>query len=197
MYTPQAFWLTFLVPLLFVGYVLWINWRYQALPNEAISVGAVFSALIIGFIVATAMARYDSFTSNWGLFQQKLLSLQDLVPEVATEIQRVKLDYVKRNGTQSFRRLTRTLLQRYPNNDYIFQTLGALETLLNARFTNADALSPLLWFAVFIPMIVMSVFLVIDKRLNQVLTLLVLLIIWLPVLIVYYLYTHREHLVTV
>lgn len=195
MYTPRAFWLTLILPLLFAGYILLVNWRYQEFPHEAISVGSVFSALIIGFIVATAMTRYDAFTGNWYLFQQKLRSLQDLAPELAAQIQQVRTDYQEHRDTSSFQKLTQALLKRYPTNGYILQTLGALEGLITARLSNADALNPLLWFAVFVPLVVMSVFLVIDQRLNRTLTLLVLIIIWLPVLIVYYLYTHRERIV--
>lgn len=192
MYTPAAFWFTLALPLLFVLYTLTWNRRYGTLPHEAISVAAVFSALIIGFIVASAMGRYDTFVTTQGLFNQKIAGLIELVPEHTALLQQVQQAYDQRQGPEKFHQLTQVLLQQYTNNNYIHQTLAKLEELINVRATSVDALSPLLWFAVFVPMVVMSIFLVLDARLNQVLTLLVLLIIWLPVLIVYYLYSHRE-----
>lgn len=182
------FFLTLIFPIVFILYVIFVNWCWPGIPFEVITISAIFTALVIGFIVASAMTRYDTYYVNRSLFREKLLLLVLGYPEYRSEALQLAESYAHRTNHD----VILPLINRARGDVYLTGLLSSLEDLLTRRIAQIDYLAPALWFAVFIPLIILTIIAVLDDRIGQILSIMIIIVMWLPITTIYYLYITRE-----
>lgn len=179
-------WVFILTWILFILYLFFGPYKHEHFAIEVYSIGTVFAGLIIGFILVFAMQKYDLHISNRKRFVTALIHLQRLTDGSSRSLLRKYIEaYLEKEDSTSLETLATT-----PRTT---ELVSLLEELATARFNQADDIPNSIWYTVYISIFIISILVVIDIRISKILGVATLILIWLPLIVVYYLYQSREN----
>lgn len=179
-------WIFLVIPMLFIIYNFLNKHKYSNLPLEVFSIGALFAGLIIGFIIVFAMQKFDIHSSNRNLFTQKILRLQRLEPTMRDAL----VDYTK--AYLEYKDSDVLLPWLTSSNPIVVRTIQELDDLTSGHINSFDSIPNIIWYTVLISIIIITILVVIDGRIPNLMSLGAIILIWLPVIVIYYIYISRD-----
>jgi len=191
---PELF---IIVPLLFILMAFFTNIRYDLRPNDYIGHSTVFASLVIGFIFLYGMQKYDKMDANVPVVERNIIFLQEIAVKYDPSLTCLLIQYLVNflNFTNDeFPILTfeKEVLPLIDNEEATFrvrESVSLLETISYERITKANLISPVIWILVFIISLLLTVIFPMDSEFEKPIdSLIVIILIWLPIAVIYYLY---------
>lgn len=189
---------TFLiVPLIFIFLIYFTNIRYALMPNDYIGSIAVFSSLVVGFIFLYGMQKYDQMDANVPVVERNIIFLigisEKYKPESLCYLAQYLKDFLEFNNDRfPIIRYEQEVLPLITDEAEQFRTREAvtiLELINNERITRSNLIPNAIWYVVLLSISILSIIFPLDKTFcNPMDSTLVLILIWFPIFVIYYLY---------
>ena len=185
------------IPIAFIIIVLFTNIRYALRPDDYIGNSTVFASLVIGFIFLYAMQKYDLMDLNVETVSRNLFYLSSVAEKYNPSSICYLIRYAKgflnfEKGDFSLLRFEKKILPQITDEATRFrvqESITILEQIYNQRISQVNLIAEPLWYLTFITAILLTIIFPLDisfaKRSDSVI---VIILIWLPILTIYYLY---------
>jgi len=151
---------------------------------EVFSIGAVFTGLIIGFIIVFAMQKFDLHSNNRNQFRQLILRLARQKPQMKEALIAYTKAYLHKEDGDA--------LVPWLEDPSVNRTIYQLEDLSRVHVAGNDDIPNSIWYTVLISVIIISIIVVVDARMTDLMSLGAIVLIWLPIVVIYNLYIQRN-----
>lgn len=169
------------------------------LPFEALTLSGVFASLVIGFIVVYAIQKYDAFSANTNLYIRRTIQLAAIACKYAPEVIPLLVEYTINFACRRLSllivdiqrildaKITDPIEKNFANN-----LINQISIANSIQADGSDIIPNGIWYAVFLVTIIISIFIIRDIRLTQLSVLAILVTIWIPLTVIYYIYITRD-----
>ena len=185
------------IPLSFLFLVYFTNIRYRLYPNNYIGSIAVFASLVVGFIFLYGMQKYDIMDANVPVVERNIVYLSELAvrynPDLLCFLARFVFDFLNFNNDRySIIEFENALLPLVddPNEKFrIRESVTILENINNQRITRTNLIANPIWYVVLVGILILTIIFPLDEKFcNAMDSTLVIILIWFPIYVIYYLY---------
>jgi hypothetical protein len=186
-----------LIPFVFIYIVLFTNIRYALRPDDYISDSTVFASLVIGFIFLYAMQKYDIMDANVTTVARNLNYLKYIAekydPSLICYLIRYGegfLDFEENNySIIRFEERILPLIEDESIRYRVRESISLLETIYHERISKTNLIVEQLWYLIFITAILLTIIFPLDTSfVKPADSVIVIILIWLPIVTIYYLY---------
>ena len=181
----------------FIVIIIFTCFRYNLSPNSYIGHGTVFASLVIGFVLLYAMQKYDKMDANIPVVERNIIYLTDKAllydPSLVCYLSEYLSNFLNfQNDRFPLVTFEAKLLPHISDDLEIFRIREAVTTLEDIsyqRITKSNLIPNLIWYLVYITAFFLTIIFPMDSHFEKELdSIIVLILIWLPVLVIYYLY---------
>lgn len=186
------------VPILLILWILFTDVRFNLRPREHIHTVAIFSGLIIGFIFLYAMNKYDMNDAEVIAFTRYITFLAELAAKYDPSLICYLISYcysflnfnVDDYSLLKFEDKLVPQIKDPVEQARVENIVTQLETLFQQRVSGQNLIAEPLWYVVFIVLIILSIIFPLDTSFKREIdSILVLIVMWLPIVTIYVLYT--------
>ena len=186
-----------LTPIIFILFAVFTNIRYELRPTNYIGHSTIFGSLIIGFIFLYAMQKYDKIDANVPVVARNIIFLEEMALKYDPSLICYLIEY-----SENFLSFTR---EEFPILKFerkiiplvddptvaarITESVTILELISHERITKTNLIVNPIWYTVFIMLFLLTVIFPMDSNFGKPLdSIIVIILIWLPIVVIYYLY---------
>lgn len=191
-----------LIPFFFIILIIFTDYRYKLRPVDYIDNATVCASLILGFIFLYGMQKYDQINVDTPTFAKNIIYLQRIANKYDASLTKYLKCFLK--GYLNFEEFNfsiltfqEKLLPQITNPNEVIHIQGmisGLEILYNTRISKTDLVANEIWASVLIVAILFTVIFPMDPDLSRLNACIIIILIWLPLFVLYYLYTKANKL---
>lgn len=187
-----VFILTFLI---FVYLILCTNIRHT-LVNFHISNSVVFVGVVVGFILLYAMQKYEKVDENSLQVSRHIQYLALLALKYDPSLIEYLIQYTEdfSNNKNSyailcFERKIVPMIKLDVEKNRVEHIVTILDDIFDERVSETNTIPELIWYIVFITGTILTILFPLDTKFeNKMDSLMVVILLWLPIIAIYYLY---------
>lgn len=186
-----------IVPIIFILLIYFTNIRYHLKPNTYIDTIAVFASLVVGFIFLYGMQKYDQMDANVPVVERNIISLTQVAlkykPDTICYLQKYIEDFLNFTNDQfPIIQYEFEILPEISDENERFRVREAvtiLENINNQRISRTNLIANPIWYVVFVSILILTIIFPLDESFdNEMDSVLVIILLWFPVYVIYYLY---------
>lgn len=185
------------LPFLFIFLILFTDIRYEFRPNKYIRHGTTIAALSIGFVFLYALQKYDKMDANFPVVVRNIIYLADLALVYDPTLICYLIEYL--NNFLTFDNIgypivifEKKLLRQISDENIVFrvrESVSILEDISNQRVSGENLIAAPIWWVVFIAATILTILFPMDTNFeSEIDAILIIIIIWAPVVMIYWLY---------
>ena len=185
------------IPLVFVFLVYFTNVRYQLHPNNYIGSIAVFASLVVGFIFLYGMQKYDRMDANVPVVERNILFLCQISlkynPDSLCLLAQYIVNFLDFTNDEfpiiQYEFDVLPLIKDETEQFRVREAVTILELINNERITRTNLITNAIWYVVLVSIVILTIIFPLDQKFcNEMDSTLVIILIWFPIYVIYYLY---------
>lgn len=167
------------------------------MPNDYIGSIAVFSSLVVGFIFLYGMQKYDRMDANVPVVERNIIYLCQISlkykPDTLCYLAHYIVDFLEFNNDEfpiiQYEMEVLPLITDETEQFRSREAVTILELINNERITRSNLIPNAIWYIVLVSITILSIIFPLDSSFcNPMDSSLVLILIWFPIFVIYYLY---------
>jgi hypothetical protein len=186
------------LPILFILLIIFTDIRYDLKPKQFVSHATTISSLAVGFVFLYALTKYDRMDANYPVVVRNIIYLADLAleydPSLICYLIQYLNDFIAFDNTgYPIIQFEAKLIPLITDQNLIFrvrESVSILEDISNQRISGENLIAAPIWYVVFLAATLFTVIFPMDVSFeNRVDPILLIILIWVPVVTIYTLYT--------
>tara|TARA_R110002153_G_scaffold101998_2_gene238329 strand:+ start:1017 stop:1712 length:696 start_codon:yes stop_codon:yes gene_type:complete len=189
-----------IIPSIFIAILLFTNIKYNLAPNDYFPSISAFPTLVIGFIFLYAMQKYDKMDANVPVVERNIIYLEEIALKTDPSLLCFLDQYVENfltftNDEFPILKFEKELLPQIEDETEAFrirEAVTTLELISHQRITKTNLIPDAIWYLVLMSAMLLTVIFPMDKEFkNAIDPILIIILIWLPLITLYYLYVEE------
>lgn len=184
-----------LAPVIFLYLILCTNIRHKLIDSH-ISNSVVFVGVVVGFILLYAMQKYEKVDENSLLVSRHLeyLALVALKydPSLISYLIQYSEEFISNENSYAILCFEKAIVPQIKSDverKRVRHIVSILDDIFDQRVSKTNTIPELIWYIVFIISVILTVLFPLDSKFDsRIDELLVVILLWLPIVVIYYLY---------
>lgn len=165
--------------------------RTYPFPDMRIVPAAIFASVLVSFILIFSIGKYDDFIDNTNLFTRRVEELAKVSKNRYPQIIPLLHQYVEDFACRRKNTLLFEIEKSLTGNNLLFSLIRDIDESNGRQQDRVDFIPNIIWYGLFFITIILSLIVVANGNISPLISLATLAVIWLPILIIYYLYVNR------